>query len=250
MCCFSREVEAVTDTHIFARPAEVGRQYLVYEMTIQADSDLAMILPLPTPPKSAENAVKFISLKEYPRFFKDMLKGFMPPPSRGNAGGLNLSDGPAQSKTLEVVKVGNFEASFVPTIADFERLDERFRLPTGTWDKLPAYAKYGFAVFKLRKGLQEVHPMAFSFPRADAKKLFFPTVHIHDGKVHERANFDHALYCQFGRDHLASIRGWTESRQPAGMFLDKKKSAGLIAPDDHVYQKIMQGEFKNTDVLV
>lgn len=250
MCCFSREIEVVTDTHIFARPAEEGRQYLVYEMTIKADEDLAMILPIPTPPKASENAVKFISLKDYPRFFKDMARGFMPPPSRGNAGGLSLGEDHAKPKKLEVVKVGNFEASFVPSIADFDRLDERFRLPAGTWDKLPAYAKYGFAVFKLQKGAQEVHPMAFSFPRADAKKIFFPTVHIHDGKVHDMAEFDHALYLQMGHDHVASLRGWTESRQPAGMFLDKKKCAGLIAPDDHAYQKVMKGKFKNTDVLV
>ena len=92
--------------------------------------------------------------------------------------------------------------------------------------------------------------MAFSFPRADVKKLFFPAVHIHDGKVHDMAEFDHALYCQVGRDHASSLRGWAESRQPAGMFLDKKKSAGLISPDDHAYQKVMKGKFKNTDVLV
>lgn len=245
MCCFSREVELVSDTHIFARGADDGRQYLVYEMTIKAGEDLAMILPLPTPPKSAENAIKFISLKEYPTFFKDMRRGFAPPPSRGKSP--TLGDD-VDSAKLEVVQVGSFEASFVPTIADFERLDERFRLPAGTWDKLPAYAKYGFAVFKLRKGASEVHPMAFNFPRANPKQLFFPTVHIHDGKVHAMAEFDHALYCQVGRDH--SLRGWTESRQPAGMFLDKKKCGALIAPDDHAYERVMKGKFKNTDVLI
>ena len=95
-----------------------------------------------------------------------------------------------------MVEVGSFVASFVPTVKDFSRLDEQFRLPDGTWDKLPAYKDYGFAVFKLKKGEQKVHPMAFEFPRADKTRLFFPTVHIHDGKVHDQAGFDHVLYCQ------------------------------------------------------
>ena len=80
----------------------------------------------------------------------------------------------------------------MPTVKDFARLDERFKLPPSTWDDLPGYKDYGFAVFKLKKGEQKVHPMAFEFPRGDTRKLFFPTVHIHDGKVHQTAGFDHA----------------------------------------------------------
>jgi len=46
MCCFSRPVEIVSDTNIFAR-ADGARQYLVYSMKYAARSDLAMVLPLP-----------------------------------------------------------------------------------------------------------------------------------------------------------------------------------------------------------
>ena len=38
--------------------------------------------------------------------------------------------------------------------------------------------------------------MAFSFPRHDPDRLFFPTVHIHDGHVYSVAQFDHSLYYQ------------------------------------------------------
>jgi hypothetical protein len=246
MCCFSREVEHVSNTSIYARAAEEGRQYVVYEMTIDAQEELAMILPLPVPPKPADDAVKFVNLKEYAAFFKDMKKGFAPPPTRGGVKSNSLAE-PAQKPKLKVEQVGNYEASFVPTIKDFGRLDERFRLPDGTWDKLPLYTRYGFAVFKLKKGAQEVHPMAFSFPRADVTRLFFPTVHIHDGKVHDMAEFDHALYCQSG---ASDLRGWTESTQPASFFLDKKKCGKLVSANDHVYQRIMRGKFKNTDLFV
>src|SRR5687767_6994927 len=101
MCCFSREVEHVSNTSIFARAAEEGRQYVVYEMTIDAKEELAMILPIPVPPKPAEDAVKFINLKDYAAFFKDMKKGFTPPPSRGGAKADTLAE-PAQRPKLKV----------------------------------------------------------------------------------------------------------------------------------------------------
>ena len=97
----------------------------------------------------------------------------------------------------------------MPAVKDFARLDERFRLPATTWDALPDYKDHGFAVFKLKSGEKHVHPMAFEFPRADHKRLFFPTVHIHDGKVHKTATFDHELYCQAGRGRKRA--SWKES---------------------------------------
>ena len=124
-------------------------------------------------------------------------------------------------------------------------LDEQFRLPSGIWDKLPQYKDYGFAVFKLKKGEHKVHPMAFEFPRADKSKLFFPTVHIHDGKVHAKADFDHDLYCQ-GWDTGAR---WDESPRPAEMFMRKLDQAkGVVDGKGHVYRKRMKGTLKNEDV--
>src|SRR5262245_34353387 len=185
MCCFSRRVEKVANTSIFARASKDDRQYLVYSMTLSAKEDLAMILPIPTPKNTDEDAVKFISLKDYPAFFKDMARGFVPPGAALGGRGKKKSDSPEPK--LKVVEVGSFEASFVPGVRDFARLDERFRLPAGTWDDLPAYKEFGFAVFKLKSGEKEIHPMAFEFPRRNKKELFFPTVHIHDGKVHKSA---------------------------------------------------------------
>src|SRR4051812_7997630 len=219
MCCFSQPVEFVAGTNIFARPARAG-QYLVYSMTLKTGSDLAMILPIPTPKASKEDAVTFINLEKYPDLFDDLRAGFPEPRPAGRA----KDDAPtplAAPPKLKVVEVGSFVASFVPTVKDFSRLDEQFKLPEGTWDKLPRYKDYGFAVFKLKKGEQKVHPMAFEFPRADERKLFFPTVHIHDGKVHDQARFDHVLYCQ-GAD--TGMR-WTESPQPASFFVKKLDEA-------------------------
>ena len=248
MCCFSREVESVTNTKIFARDSTSPMQFLVYEMQFSAAEDLAMILPIPVPKLTPEKAVRFINLEKYPDFFAALEKGFpKPAPPRALLGGFGGAKSAAPK--LEVVEVGSFEASFVPTLADFERLDERFRLPAGTWDKLPAYKAFGFAVFKLKKDEHKTHPMAFEFPRANLQQLFFPTVHIHDGVVHPKAGFDHTLYAQFGMGHQFAAQLWTESPQPAGMFMDIAKSQGLIDKSGHAYKRVIRGERKNEDTV-
>lgn len=246
MCCFSKPVELVADTNIFARAAKDGRQFLVYGMTMNAAEELAMILPLPTPKDSKEDAVKFLNLEKYPDFFDELKSGFPPdkPNSRGPAKG-----GTDGGHKLKVVEVGSFVASFVPAVKDFARLDERFRLPAGVWDDLPQYKTWGFAVFQLKKGEKKVHPMAFEFPRADPKKLFFPTVHIHDGKVHAKADFDHLLYCQCSAGETPME--WDESPQPAELFLKKlDKALGIVDGKEHVYRKPLKGKLKNEDVYV
>ncbi|MEQ2010188.1 MAG: hypothetical protein ABMA26_25675 [Limisphaerales bacterium] len=236
-------------TKIFARAEDAHRQFLAYSMTMSAREDLAMILPLPVRATSGEKAVTFISLEEYPKFFEDMEKGFPAPRS--------LSLGPAGCATtrvtaakLEVIQVGNFEASFVPTIADFVRLDKRFRLPVGTWEKLPAYRHYGFAVFKLKPGAKTVHPMAFSFPRANIGSIFFPTVHIHDGQVHSRAGFDHVLYCQRSEGEATRLTEWRESPQLARDFVKVAQAKGIVAADRHCHRMALRGQLENRDVWV
>src|SRR5437870_3756964 len=101
MCCFSRRVDKVADTSIFARPSKDDKQFLVYSMLFAAKEDLAMILPLPTPKGSPEDALRFINLEKYADFFKDMAAGFpAPPPPRG---GGDKSNGPKPDNAPLVV---------------------------------------------------------------------------------------------------------------------------------------------------
>lgn len=243
MCCFSRPVDAVKDTNIFARAAKEGRQFLVYNMQLDAKEELAMILPLPVPPNPKEDAVRFINLEKYPEFFVEMHAGFpvRPLKTRAKPG--------EESPTLKVVEVGNFVASFVPTQKDFSRLDPRFRLPGNVWDQIPTYKDYGFAVFQLKKGKQKVHPMAFEFPRRDPQKLFFPTVHIHDGKWTPQAEFHHALFCQ--KSGGEDVAMWEESAQPVGLFMKKTElSQGILDGEGHCYRLEVTGVRKNEDIWV
>src|SRR4051812_23897388 len=188
MCCFSGPVKSVQSTNIFARADSGDRQFIVYSMSLDAPTDLAMILPLPVRTPAGEKDVQFIDLKEVSDFFLQMDSGFPRPRSHGDSMSERVGSASSSVAKLEVVTVGDFEASFVPVSKDFSRLDERFRLPKDAWKKLPEYESFGFAVFKLKPGNATIHPMAFSFPRRNAHSLFFPTVHIHDGKVHSTAH--------------------------------------------------------------
>jgi len=246
MCCFSGKVDSVTNTNIFARAVKGGNQFLVYSMQFKAGNDLAMILPIPTPKDSKEDAVKFINLEKYENFFEDLHKTF---PTLKSEPGRPGSKVPSQ-KPIVVVEVGKFVASFVPSLKDFSRLDKLFRLDDGVWEKLPRYKEFGFAVFKLKKpekGEQKVHPMVFEFPRFDNDILFFPTVHIHDGSVPAKAGFDHTLYCQVTSDPPLN---WEESPGLAETSVKVKETQGIVDANSHVYRKIMKGEFDNKDVGV
>lgn len=250
MCCFSKPVISVGGTNIFARAGEGDKQFLVYSMTVKATEDLAMVLPLPTKAGTDENEVRFIDLSGYPDFFQDLNTGFPIPSEKGANFGCGAAPATTKSARLRVFKFGSFEASFVPSLSDFSRLDERFRISDRAWKQLPGYVDFGFAVFKLKSGEAKIHPMALSFPRRDRKTLFFPTVHIHDGEVHARAEFDHVLYCQPTEHHALATREWRESDRLANAFMKMDRAGGLIAPGQHCYQKLLQGVLPNRDTFL
>jgi hypothetical protein len=79
-------------------------------------------------------------------------------------------------------------------------------------------------------------------------RLFFPTLHIHDGQVHDKELFDHTLYFQATRGPLHG--GWEES---PGLPVTKVKCGlthGMVRPDMHLYRHQMIGKFTNGDVVV
>jgi hypothetical protein len=90
--------------------------------------------------------------------------------------------------------------------------------------------------------------MAFTFPTRHPDTLFFPTVHIHDGKVHAEEDFDHELYCQVPRTGLPQMVPWQESERLALTFSKPGKAAQLIIPNPHVYRRALVGKLKNEDI--
>lgn len=246
MCCFSREVKEVKNTRIFGRVGPQGNQVLIYQMALTADEEVAMVLPIPVKSGQGEKAVTFFDLQGYLNVFDDLHQGFPVPASTYGAGPFAAAPGRAPRK-LEVISVGAFDASYVPSVADFSRLDERFRLPAGVWPQLPGYAQFGFAVFKLKPGHSKIQPMAFSFPSATPDEVFFPTLHIHDGKIHDKEVFDHTLYCQSTRQDVSR---WEESPQLAVSFAKCGLTHGMVRPEQHVYRRTLTGRMTNGDIVL
>ncbi len=249
MCCFSGKVRAVENTRIFARAMEDGVQFIAYAMKLDSPQDVAMILPIPVKAGTKEEEVKFVNFEKYPMLFDDLAKGF---PAEAGSDPFAARNGPIPlgGETLKVQSVGAFEASFVPSPQDFARLDPRFRLPDGAWEKLPQYRDYGFAVFKLKEGISSVHPLAFLFPSRHPERLFFPTVHIHDGEVHEKEKFDHTLYFQTKQTGLRALTGCDESEYAAVAFVKCGFTRGLVDAGLHVRRIKLQGELKNEDKIL
>lgn len=258
----------VGGTNIFAR-ARGDRQALIYGMNITASDSVAMVLPLPTPPDVGEDAVRFIDLSGYSKVFVDLNECFppvMPPQARG---GVALGGGTPIKTTLKVHDAGEFEASFVPTLSDIDRIDPRFRLPEGIWAALPQYRDWSFAVFQLRdvaeppRGLRRVfggvrpktiHPMALEFPRRFTDRLFFPTVHLHDGSVHDHDTFDHALFWQL--DPKGKGTFWSDTPththtlhtlETANSHVDIAAAKDLIDADSIVHRQDLHGLLPNQD---
>lgn len=268
MCIFSQPVVSVSDTQIFARLLPDGWQYLVYQMNFETRVRNAIILPLPVElPATDQGSLEFISFQKYPRFFADLDKGFplARPETKTRSRGSDWAVDSAPGK-LEVHEVGDFIASFVPRLPDFDRLDEQFRVSQESWDKIPRYSDFGFAVFQLKSLKGKPHPMAFKFRSrltADgARSIFFPTVHIHDGEVHDREEFDHTLFLQAPefddacgayqqRAQLIAdpATGYVRSKWPAGEFCNSKTSRGVIDADALVHRLKMHGRLENKDVL-
>ena len=257
MCCFAGAGEVrVHGTTIFARLLAPGMQVLAYQMEYAAKAPTAMILPLPVALPAKEGSVRFKNLKEYPDFFDALAKGFPSPPKRSWSKSVEV----AASATLEVHDVGDFVASFVPKVADFARVDPRFVLAPEVWTKLPAYADYGFAVFQLKELSGSPHPIALEFDSRLVEQLFFPTVHIHDGSVHEKDTFDHVLYAQAsafdahvdeydGPNSADRHTGFVRSRAKATDFADIARSQGLLAADLLVHKVSLQGLLPNQDTV-
>lgn len=256
MCCFSTATE-VHETSIFARFTKPGTQALVYQMRYTAERPTAMILPLPVALPAKEDSVRFKSLKEYPRFFEDLAAGFpaVPKPSLFPSKGVAAATAAA---TLAVHDVGDFVASFVPSVKDFARVDPRFVISKDVWDRIPAYADYGFAVFQLKELSGTPHPIALEVDVRAPQSLFFPTVHIHDGTVHDKDDFDHVLYAQEatfdaraasygGPDAVDANTGFVRSKERASAFSDAGRAQGLVDGNLLVHKTTLRGLLPNRD---
>lgn len=250
MCMFSQEVEHVGSTRIFVADTGHGVHATAYQMAFSAPEPVAMILPVPVLKGTGDDAITFVDLGGYDSFFDDLARCFPRPRSAGRIG--YGTDDTFPMGLLTVHEVGDYVASYVPSVAEFHRLDPRFRLPEAAWKTLPDYHDYGFAVFALRPGqaVQRVHPIAYRYPADRPGELFFPTVHVHDGGGAEpEARYDHELFAQ--ADWPVTGRGsdWEMGSLLPGQVKGLVRSHGLVAPDIPLRRARLHGDYPNADVV-
>jgi len=219
----------------------------------------AMILPIPVRQPAHSKSLRFIDLQDYGDFFEDLADGF-PYTSPSLGIGCSKSEVAPFASVLEVFEVGSYIASFVPKLSDFARLDSRFTLPDEIWSQIPQYADYGFAVFQLASGSLKPHPMAFEF-ESDNSSIYFPTIHIHDGSIHDSEEFDHVLYLQHAgfdsqvygyqnSDVADKATGLIRSKYVASRFSNVGRANGVVDANLLVHRKIIQGRHPNRDTFI
>jgi hypothetical protein len=216
-----------------------------------------MILPLPVALPAKEEGVRFRNLKDYALFFDVLATGFPAKPSFSLSRSKSAPEA-AAAAPLAVHEVGDYVATFVPSRKDFTRVDRQFQIPTEVWDGIPVYADYGFAVFQLKELSGTPHPIAFEFETRTPDLLYFPTVHIHDGTLHEKDDFDHVLYAQEpsfdgrvgdydGPDAVDSKTGFVRSKEKLGSFMEPARALGLVAGDQLLHRTTLRGLLPNRD---
>lgn len=258
MCCFTAPTE-VHSTNIFARMTAPGTQALVYQMEYTAQRPTAMILPLPVALPAGEASVTWRDLKGYPTFFADLARGF--PVEESRARSLSKAAVAAAVDVIEVHEVGDFIASFVPSQADFARLDPRFVITPNVWSAFPEYKDYGFAVFQLKELAGAPHPIAFELASRLKDAIYFPTVHIHDGTAHKEDQFDHVLYVQDARfdakvhayegpNKADKATGYVRSKERARSFANVGATLGLLDGDHLLHKTTLTGMLPNKDTIV
>src|SRR4051812_32682711 len=104
MCCFTGPVKKVSQTQIFAREGEGNSQFVVYQMSLSARKEVAMVLPIPVEKGQGEKALTFIDLKEYPEIFSSLDSGF-----EVWSASLDLASLSDKPKKLEVYTVGDYD---------------------------------------------------------------------------------------------------------------------------------------------
>jgi len=248
MCIFSKSVNKVSDTSIFLSSLSNQRHATVYQTKVSMSDVNAMILPVPG------ESIQFVSMEKYPEFFEDMAKLWPKEVRRSRS--------VAKSMTLAVERVGDYLASVVPSIADFDKLDPLFKLPEMVWEQLPDYTGFSFVVFKLVPRENDLHlsnkfhPMAYTYMPHDPFKFFFPTVHVHDGKVDDLDDYDHTLYFQMNQHFNSVPRDWEmSSRSVPSAVIDVNKTILMpgvtlvdrLAP---ICRKEVKGNITNQDYRI
>jgi len=172
--------------------------------------------------------------------------------------------------TLQVHRVGAFEASFVPSRADFGRLDPRFRLPDEVLAGLPYDDSWGHAVFKLQGAGAKSRR---STPARRGLGAWLSSLLGGRHELAKLARFDHQLYFQADGDPELqkfmlpafelirpdpSESPWPEDFDPRIQVLHRSRGPlgaaleidALIDPEQGAWRYSLEGTGPNQDLRI
>lgn len=196
MCIILTHVESVSNTQIYVSSSKKRtRQLTVYSNQVETHVKNAMILPVPNP-----LSVKLLNFSHYTNIFEDCRECFHYDDGSMKNGRLyrsSLSASAEHRPPLPVYTVGSYQASIVPSIDDFDRVNtqilrvnpEVFKLLKDTYDP-----SFGFLICQLREGSHHYHPFAYTHLIHKSKLLFVPTLHYHLGEKNVTSDWDHTIY--------------------------------------------------------
>jgi hypothetical protein len=165
----------------------------------------AMILPYPT--NTLNSRIKVYDMSKHVDIFKKLKEYFPNPPIRSRSG-FGSSSYNSVGSSIKVEKVGSYDVSIVPSLEDFDRLqDYVFKLDPNFKKVLSRdYSKdYGFIVCKIRDG-EKFHPIAYSHSLREDGTFFIPTKHYHNGSE-SNPDWDHIIYILGGDINTLNEKG-------------------------------------------
>jgi hypothetical protein len=118
----------------------------------------------------------------------------------------------ASAGSLSIERVGSYDVSIVPSVADLVRIDTSHFKLADAQTHLDELAQeyptgYSFLVFQLRAG-ETYKPFAYTHTALADGQVFLPCLHAHSGPIPEQEkDWDHEVYvCGIGPNAHAAIR--------------------------------------------
>jgi hypothetical protein len=137
---------------------------------------------------------------------------------------------------------------YLPTLAEFKQIPEKYRVSGEFWSKLTQYQDHGFILILLpdtENRLTGLQPFALEFKTRLDERLFFPTVQISDCHLSPFAVFNHEIYYQ-GKKRLVSD---CPSSHNVEDFVDLCRARSILQ-EGPVYRRILTGKYPNSDVTI
>lgn len=160
-----------------------------------------MILPVPSTKEGAD--ISLVSMEGAEDLFKVLNEIYTP---RARSMGLSKSKS-RETFSLEVKKVGDYDVSIVPSLRDFDRLSDIFKVSENVSEILESNYSNGFSfVVAMLNKTGSFQPLAYTHEMPRDLKMFVPTRHEHGDDEEGLPDWDHTIYINSFADPTHHIK--------------------------------------------